>query len=55
MPFIEPGLSLNHNETVLRDDRPQDDATPGLIMNHNETVVTDTPGLSLNHNETVLA
>lgn len=57
MPFnggMKPGLSLNHNETVLRDDRLKGDETPGLIMNHNEIVVTETPGLSLNHNEIVL-
>ena len=42
-PAATRGLTVNHNETVVR---------RGVPINHNETVVRR--GINANHNETVL-
>ncbi|HEX3531708.1 MAG TPA: hypothetical protein VH988_32005 [Thermoanaerobaculia bacterium] len=46
--FFEPGLSPNHNQTVVR-------PTPGISYQHNQTVVRSTtqPRITANHNQTV--
>ncbi|HEX3531712.1 MAG TPA: hypothetical protein VH988_32025 [Thermoanaerobaculia bacterium] len=44
--FFEPGLSPNHNQTVVR-------PTPGISYQHNQTLAGSTaqPRITANHNQ----
>jgi hypothetical protein len=48
---VAPGISVNHNETIVEDGRDAEDS----VLNIEELELKIAPGRGINHNETLVS